>query len=133
MRTTSLNTYTAVQVQLEHWANGDGLSALKAAVEEADSAEAKRKAEAALEAHNCGERNIKEFCRWQVQVLEKYGKNLHQVYNWGLKAHSLCAHVANVITEEEAAYYQPLYDEEVRLVLDLLYKRVKKPFEMLYI
>jgi len=37
------------------------------------------------------------------------------------------------MTEEEAAYYQSLYDEEVRVVLDLLYTGVKKPFEMLYI
>ena len=68
-----------------------------------------------------------------MQVLEKYGQQLNQVYNWGLKAHSLVAHVTNVMTEEEAAYYQSLYDEEVRVVLDLLYTRVKKPFEMLYI
>ena len=63
VRTTSLNTYTAVRVQLEHWANGEGLSVLEAAVKEAASAEAKTKAVVALEAHNRGERNIKEFCR----------------------------------------------------------------------
>jgi hypothetical protein len=133
VKTTSLNTYTAVKVQLEHWKHGDGLSALETAVREATSEEAKEKAEAALEAHKGGARHIKEFCRWQMQVLQKYGQSLAQVYNWGLKPHTLCAHVANVLTKEEAAYYQSLYDAEVRLVLDLLYKRVENPFEMLYI
>ena len=133
VKTTNLNTYTAVQVQLEHWANGDGLSALETAVQEASSEEAKAKAEADLDAHKFGEGHIKEFCRWQMQVLQKYGQDLNQVYNWGLKPHTLCAHVANVLSKEEAAYYQSLYDAEVRLVLDLLYKRVENPFEMLYI
>ena len=117
VKTTSLNTYTAVKVQLENWKHGDGLSALDTAVEEATSDEAKEKAEATLEAHKDGVLNIQEFCRWQCAVLEKYGQTLQTIYNWGPRPHSLCAHVANVLTKDEAAYYQSLYDAEVRLAL----------------
>jgi len=133
VKTTNLNTYTAVQVQLQHWAHGDGLSDLKTAVAEATSEEAKEKAEATLEAHKDGVLNMREFCRWQCAVLDKYGQTLQDIYNWGIRPHNLCAHVANVLTREEAAYYQSLYDAEVRLVLDLLFKRIENPFEMLCI
>ena len=85
------------------------------------------------EAHKDGMLNMREFCRWQCAVLEKYGQTLDGIYGWGVKPHTLCCHVANVLTKEEAAYYQSLYDAEVRLVLELLYKRIENPFEMLYI
>ena len=117
VKTTSLNTYTAVKVSLENWKHGDGLSALETAVSEATSDEAKEKAETTLEAHKDGVLNIQAFVRWQVSVLEKYGQDLQTIYNWGAKPHSLCAHVANVITKDEAVYYQSLYDAEVRLAL----------------
>ena len=133
VKTTCLNTYTAVKVQLEHWKHGDGLSALETAVREATSDEAKEKAKATLEAHKDGAVNIQEFCRWQCAVLDKYGQTLEDIYNWGIRPHTLCAHVANVLTKEEVAYYQSLYDAEVRLALYLLYKRIENPFEVLYI
>ena len=117
VKTTCLNTYTAVKVQIDHWKRGDGLSALETAVSEATSEEAKEKAEATLEAHKGGAVNIQEFVRWQVAVLEKYGQKLEDVYNWSIRPHTLCAHVANALTDEEVAYYQSLYDAEVRLAL----------------
>ena len=117
VKTTCLNTYTAVKVQIDHWKRGDGLSALETAVSEATSEEAKEKAEATLEAHKGGAVNIQEFVRWQVAVLEKYGQKLDDVYGWSIRPHTLCAHVANALTDEEVAYYQSLYDAEVRLAL----------------
>ncbi len=113
VRTTMLNTYTAVRTQLDLWTEGDGKLALEAAVTQAKSKQKKKAAQAHLNAHLKGELNINAFCQWQTKILQEYQQTLEDVYNCGIRNFQLIAYVAAAISPEEAKYYQSLYDEEV--------------------
>ena len=41
------------------------------------------------------------------------GQDLNDVYEWGIAKYLLMAHIANTMTQDEATYYQSLYDDEI--------------------